>query len=97
MEEIINHIMRRFFWSRIGGEQNFPLISWDKICSPKQVGGVGKIYLSIMNLAMGVKLIWNTYTNENQKWVKILRMKYLDLDEPIRILTMWDPFEELTI
>lgn len=91
VEEILNQIMRRFFWIGTREQHKFPLISLSEICSPKEVGGVGIRHLLVMNLAMGAKLVWNSYTNGNKKWIKILRRKYLDLGELTPILTTRDP------
>lgn len=70
-----------------------PLVAWDKLCMPKNAGGAGLRNLMIMNLSMGEKLVWKLYTNNDQKWVTILRRKYLNSSNPINILKVRDPLE----
>ena len=57
------------------------------------VGGVGIHDLSIRNEAFGGKLIWHMYCKFQHMWCKIMRKKYLDNNDPSRILTIskiWD-------
>lgn len=40
---------------------------------------------------MEAKLVWSLYQDGERKWVQILRRKYLDSNDPIRILSTLDP------
>lgn len=60
-------------------------------CQPKKAGGAGIRQISIMNLAMGAKLVWEIYSGGKQKWARLLKHKYLDSMEPKRILTINSP------
>lgn len=66
-------------------------MAWEKICKPKENGGVGIINWQIMNQALGAKLIWATYENLHLYWVRVLKGKYLDSRENRRILMVGDP------
>ncbi|XP_059067698.1 uncharacterized protein LOC131858469 [Cryptomeria japonica] len=75
----------------------FPLIAWKKICQPKKAGSAGIRQILVMNLAMGAKLVWEIYSGRKQKWVRLLKHKYLDSLEPKRILTINNPPKGLAI
>lgn len=87
----INQFMRNFFWNGKGEQDKIPLVAWDKVCQPRQVGGVGPRKWIFLNEAMGAKLIWQMYVKSNHKWVQILKHKYLDLLEDEKILTVREP------
>lgn len=70
--------LKMFLWSdNLGGQTKIPLLAWDKICRPKEVGGVGIRDLVIQNKALGAKLIWKLYANPWSKWAFIMLAKYL--------------------
>ncbi|XP_057828531.1 uncharacterized protein LOC131039709 [Cryptomeria japonica] len=70
--------LRTFLWSdNLGGQTKIPLLAWDKICRPKEVGGAGIRDLVIQNKALGAKLIWKLYANPRSKWASVMLAKYL--------------------
>ncbi|GLJ18910.1 hypothetical protein SUGI_0337940 [Cryptomeria japonica] len=44
----------------------------------------------MQNLALGAKLIWKIYRSLEKLWCTIIQKKYLDNDDPARILTAID-------
>ena len=50
-----------------------------------------------MNIAQGAKLVWKMANDEEQMWIRILKAKYLDSNENIRILTIQNLFKGSTI
>jgi len=54
----------------------FHLINWKVVRIPKDKGGLGIKHLSVMNIAMGAKLLWRLITGISNRWKKILWMKY---------------------
>ena len=52
-------------------------MAWDKICRPKQNGGIGLRKTAAVNQAFQSKLGWKIVTNQNSIWVRIMRNKYL--------------------
>lgn len=83
-------IMKRFFWNGMNDQNRIPLLTWDNKCKPKKVGRAGLRNFLIMNLEMGEKLVWRLYTNSNEKWIKIIRKKYVNSKYPISILKVRD-------
>lgn len=70
----------------------FPWLPCRKSVDPRnRGGGAGIRQLSLMNLAMGAKLIWAMCSGGDKKWVRILKNKYLGSVEPKRILTTLNP------
>ena len=51
----LDKINRNFFWNK--GPNYHPLISWDKICKPKALGGTGIRKAENMNKALQMKLL----------------------------------------
>ena len=78
MHEITKEI-RKFLWQ--GGKPNglkkFHLVNWDIVCSPKNCGGVGIRDLTMMNLALGAKILWIIVCRKKSQWKEILRKKYM--------------------
>ena len=52
-------------------------MAWDKICRPKQNGGIGLRKTAAVNRAYQSKLLWKILTNQDGMWVRIMRKKYL--------------------
>ncbi|KAL4298146.1 hypothetical protein GQ457_12G019110 [Hibiscus cannabinus] len=48
----ITSSMRRYWWSGKLSERGWPLLAWDKICTPKNAGGMGLRDLRRFNLAL---------------------------------------------
>ena len=37
----LNKVRSHFFWAKENGKQWYHMVSWDNICQPKEVGGLG--------------------------------------------------------
>lgn len=71
--------MRPFLWSsNKDGRNKLPLVAWDKVCLPKELGGTGIKNLEKHNLALGAKLVWNLYEKSGSFWEQIMFAKYLN-------------------
>lgn len=99
-KKVINSVekkMRKFFWSGAGKDKKWPLLKWEKICKHKKFGGVGIRDWNIMNIALGAKMVWQMANEGDQLWIKILKAKYLDSNDNIRILTIQNPIRGSSI
>lgn len=83
--------MRKFLWNGSEDKDKIPLLAWDKVCKANWAGGVGIRSWNQFNLAMGAKLVWQMFAKPDQKWVRVLSRKYLDSNDPARILTIRNP------
>jgi ribonuclease HI/exonuclease III len=88
----IEKLIRSFLWSdNMSGDKKIPLVSLKEMSHPKSKGGVGLHELLNRNKAFGGKLIWFMYEKPDNKWCSIMRKKYLDIDDPLRIFTLANP------
>ncbi|XP_059068327.1 uncharacterized protein LOC131858877 [Cryptomeria japonica] len=70
--------LRSFLWNNNrDGKSRIPLLAWDKVCLPKELGGSGIRNLENQNLALGAKLVWKLYDNPASLWARIMFAKYL--------------------
>ncbi|XP_056697886.1 uncharacterized protein [Spinacia oleracea] len=75
----LDQINRNFFWKQSPEKKGIPMISWDKICQPKNQGGLGLRKTEAVNSAFLVKLGWKVITDHNNLWVREIHAKYLHL------------------
>ncbi|XP_056695811.1 uncharacterized protein [Spinacia oleracea] len=68
---------RNFFWKQTFKSNSTPLISWDTICKPKSLGGLGLRRTRPLNKAFLAKLGWKILQDNNNLWTSIVRKKYL--------------------
>ncbi|KAL4347498.1 hypothetical protein GQ457_17G013380 [Hibiscus cannabinus] len=72
----ITSSMRKFWWTGKTNKQGWPLMAWDRICSPKNVGGLGLRDLRCFNLALLRKQLWRFLTRPDSLVAKLFRAKY---------------------
>ena len=54
----IDKSCRRFIWDRKSKIHKMSMVSWDKICLPKNHGGLGFKNLDVMNHALLMNINW---------------------------------------
>ncbi len=70
----IDKIRRGFLWKGKVLNNGFHcLVSWEQVCRPKSMGGLGIRNLKAMNSSLLMKNLWNFYNHGAQPWVKLLR------------------------
>jgi len=76
VEDKLVGLQQRFLWG--GGPDNNKIawIKWDKVCLPKEKGGLGEKDISTFNLALLGKWRWNLFQQEGHLWAKLLESKY---------------------
>lgn len=57
--------------------EDIPLISWNKVCSPKCEGGLGIRKVQDVNMVLSAKLGWKVVKDPNNLWVRVVFAKYL--------------------
>lgn len=51
--------------------------SWDKMCRPKKMGGLGFRKKEATNKAFLSKLVWRVMSDDDNLWIQIVKNKYL--------------------
>ena len=90
--DTIKKLIKGFLWSgNLDDSRKVPLISLQDMSHASKVGGAGIHDLALRNEAFGGKLIWHMYTKSQSTWCKIMQQKYLDNNEPSRVLSISNP------
>jgi hypothetical protein len=65
----IEKILRGFLWK---GERDAHgghcLVAWDRVCMPKELGGLGIINLRMMNIALWARWLWLSRVEASRPW-----------------------------
>jgi hypothetical protein len=65
----IEKILRGFLWEgRRDAHGGHCLVAWDRVCMPKELGGLGIINLRKMNLALRVRWLWLSRVEASRPW-----------------------------
>ncbi|XP_026428821.1 uncharacterized protein LOC113324745 [Papaver somniferum] len=76
VEQKLTRIMRSFLWDSSEDKRKMCWVSWKKICTPLNKGGLGVKNLKLTNFALLSKWVWR-YTNEkNVPWRRIVQEKF---------------------
>ncbi|XP_026458492.1 uncharacterized protein LOC113359008 [Papaver somniferum] len=70
-------IMRNFLWSGDGETRKFTTISWKRVCTPFDEGGLGIRRLSDLNKALLMNMMWNLL-NSKEEWAMFFAVKFKD-------------------
>ncbi|XP_026378377.1 uncharacterized protein LOC113272794 [Papaver somniferum] len=68
-------IQRKFFWG-YKSNRGFNLIGWNKVCKPKDMGGMAFRDLEMLNLALLIKVAWRLLTEKDSLWTQNMESKY---------------------
>ncbi|KAJ4769205.1 RNA-directed DNA polymerase (reverse transcriptase)-related family protein [Rhynchospora pubera] len=67
---------KKFIWGKVGHDRYMAFLSWDKLCSTFQNGGLNLRDIYSLNTAWLMKTIFSFLSNNQALWVKILQGKY---------------------
>lgn len=84
--EEVELLCRDFIWGSTPEARKCHLISWDTICAPKEVGGLGFHSLKLVNAAYMLKRGWELISNKDALWVQVLHFKYHCGNLPIPLI-----------
>jgi hypothetical protein len=74
----LDKMFKNFWWGfPLAKARNLSLKSWDSLCLPRALGGMGFRRMKDVNQALIAKLGWKVLTNFNSPWVSQLQGKYL--------------------
>ncbi|XP_019168926.1 PREDICTED: uncharacterized protein LOC109164834 [Ipomoea nil] len=77
--EHLERIMNQFWWCNKGSGIRW--MAWQRICSPKAVGGLGFKHLNRFNLALLAKQGWRLLTNPTSLTARIFKSRYYPNEE----------------
>ncbi|CAN0843862.1 Putative ribonuclease H protein At1g65750 [Linum grandiflorum] len=60
--------IRNFIWGSEEGHRRIHLVSWENICKPKEMGGMGLCSALEMNQAFTLKLAWGLLKRPKELW-----------------------------
>ena len=70
--ETLEKIRRAFLWGGSEGNQKINWVSWEKITTSKNEGGLGVGSIKALNIALLVKWWWRLKTNPNLLWSRAI-------------------------
>ncbi|PNX60788.1 hypothetical protein L195_g052111, partial [Trifolium pratense] len=71
-------IQRSFIWGDLESGRKFHAVSWEKVTTPKWMGGLGLRNMEYMNQACLIKLGWKLFSGADDYWCQIMRGKYVN-------------------
>ena len=77
----LTSMIRNFWWGQKHDERKMAWLSWDKLCAPKQVGGMGFRQIKQFNLALLAKQGWRLQTMRNSLLYRLFKARYFPNSE----------------
>eukprot|EP00253_Pinus_taeda_P006478 PITA_06478 len=65
------NIQRDFIWGKEETRKKWALVTWEKICKPKNQGGLGLDDLEILSKVLGAKIWWQWVKDPKAQWESI--------------------------
>ncbi|CAN1822044.1 Putative ribonuclease H protein At1g65750, partial [Linum perenne] len=82
----IDAIIRNFIWGGSLTKSKVHFLAWDRICRPKDQGGLGLRKARELNQAYLMKLGWTILNSPDKLWVQVMTNKYLkDTSEGLQL------------
>ena len=72
----LERIQRNFLWGSSEGSFKYPLVAWDKVCSPIEMGGLGIRNVVSFNQALLGKWLCRYGHEVTHLWQRIISTKY---------------------
>jgi ribonuclease HI len=72
----LDKLNKDFLWGSTADRKKMHMISWDKVCRPKDLGGLGLYSTKSRNLALLAKLNCRVMEEPDSLWAKILIANY---------------------
>jgi hypothetical protein len=72
----IRNLQRNFLWQGVQPNRKWALVSWDKVCAPKCLGGLELRDPGKLNQTMGAKIWWRWLKTPDALWARLWKHKY---------------------
>uniref|UniRef100_A0A2N9H5A8 CCHC-type domain-containing protein n=1 Tax=Fagus sylvatica TaxID=28930 RepID=A0A2N9H5A8_FAGSY len=86
----LDKLNRDFLWGSSSKRKKMHMVGWEKVCKPKDKGGLGLYSTKSRNIALLAKLNWRVMEDADALWAKTLQSKYCPSgimdDRPLRCL-----------
>ncbi|KAJ3687818.1 hypothetical protein LUZ61_016982 [Rhynchospora tenuis] len=70
----IDKLRRGFLWGKsLTQQRGISLISWNKVCLPKSMGGFGVHDLKLLNISLMMRWLWRLFDSPNSQWSLIAK------------------------
>ncbi|KAL4271151.1 hypothetical protein GQ457_13G007950 [Hibiscus cannabinus] len=91
----ITSSMRMYWWTGKANEPGWALMAWDKICMPKNAGGLGLRDLRCFNLALLGKQLWRLLTRPESLVARVMPCITVGLisDFPMWLLALLELYD----
>jgi len=80
----IGSMICRYWWSQQEKENKMHWLSWERLCSRKEKGGLGYRDLHLFNLAMLARQGWRLIMDPASLCAQVLRAKYYPNGDPLQ-------------
>ena len=72
----LERIQRNFLWGSSVVCFKYPWVAWEKVCLPRELGGLGIRNLASFNQALLGKWLWRYSPETIHLWQRVIAMKY---------------------
>jgi ribonuclease HI len=72
----LDKLNRDFLWGSSEDRKRMHMVGWDKVCQPRDKGGLGLHLTRSRNIALLAKLNWRVMEDAEALWSKSLKSKY---------------------
>lgn len=77
---VLEKIQRDFLWRKGEDGKGIHLVSWERVCAPKEGGGVETRCLKAMNKALLCKWLWRFEKEPECLWRQVVAAKFGEVD-----------------
>ena len=81
----------QFWWSSNPSKRGIHLAKWEKMCLPREEGGIGFRMIHEFNLALLAKQLWRLVQFLDSLVARVLRGRYYRMSSPLRLHSVSSP------